>query len=157
MLGTDLAGLDRLALSASAGAGGLVLLPYLEGERTPNLSDAAGTLTGLRRTNMTAENVARAAVEGMLCGLADGIAALCALGVETRRVLLIGGAARQAAWALAGTDQPPHWEVAAPEPHDDVAAPDLHDDVHDDMDAEAGERVRAGYATARATIHPSSV
>src|SRR6185437_6403856 len=89
LLGTDLAGLDRLALRAGPGAGGLALLPYLEGERTPNLPDAAGTLTGLRRTNMTPENVARAAVEGMLCGLADGIAALRAYGVEMRRVLLI--------------------------------------------------------------------
>src|SRR5258705_13867482 len=76
MLGTDLAGLDRLALSAPAGAGGLVLLPYLDGERTPNLPEAAGTLTGLRRANMTPENLARAAGEGMLCGLADGLAAL---------------------------------------------------------------------------------
>jgi xylulokinase len=97
MLGTDLAGLDSLALQAKPGAGGLVLLPYLEGERTPNLPDATGTLVGLRGGNMTPENLARAAVEGMLCGLADGLAALRATGVEARRVLLIGGASRSAA------------------------------------------------------------
>lgn len=97
MLGVDLAELDRLALAARPGAGGLVLLPYLDGERTPDLPAASGTLTGLRRANMTPENLARAAVEGMLCGLADGLAALRAHGVEVRRVLLVGGAARSAA------------------------------------------------------------
>lgn len=93
MLGTDLAGLDRLALAAAPGAGGLTLLPYLDGERTPDLPDAAGTLAGMRGTNMTPENLARAAVEGMLCGLADGVEALRDTGVEVRRILLIGGAA----------------------------------------------------------------
>jgi xylulokinase len=94
LLGTDLAGLDTLAGQAKPGAGGLVMLPYLEGERTPNLPTATGTLTGLRGGNMTPENLARAAVEGMLCGLADGLAALLATGVAVQRVLLIGGASR---------------------------------------------------------------
>jgi xylulokinase len=97
VLGTDLAGLDSLALQAEPGAGGLIMLPYLEGERTPNLPNATGTLIGLRGANMTPENLARAAVEGMLCGLADGMAALRAAGVEVRRVLLIGGASRSSA------------------------------------------------------------
>ncbi|MGH8826954.1 MAG: xylulokinase, partial [Jiangellaceae bacterium] len=78
MLGTDLAGLDRLALGADPGAGGLVLLPYLDGERTPDLPHATGSLMGLTRAATTPANVARAAVEGMLCGLADGIDALVA-------------------------------------------------------------------------------
>jgi xylulokinase len=97
LLGTDLAGLDALALAAEPGAGGLVLLPYLDGERTPDLPGATGTLTGLTRAAMTPANLARAAVEGMLCGLADGVTALQDLGVVVRRVVLIGGAARSAA------------------------------------------------------------
>jgi xylulokinase len=173
LLGTDLAGLDRLALAARPGAGGLVLLPYLEGERTPNLPDAAGTVAGLRRTNMTPENLARAAVEGMLCGLADGLAALRDLDVEVRRVLLIGGAARsaavravapmvfaapvvvpepgqyvalgaarQAAWALAGGDRPPQWETQyAPVDGRDVVAPDV------------GAAVRAAYDAVRISTY----
>lgn len=92
MLGTDLAGLDELALRAPAGAGGLVMLPYLDGERTPELPDATGTLLGLTRASMSPQNVARAAVEGMLCGLADGVDALRAQGVDVRRALLVGGA-----------------------------------------------------------------
>ncbi len=99
MLGVDLAGLEKLALAAPQGAGGVVLLPYLDGERTPDLPDATGTLGGLTRANATPENLARAAVEGMLCGLADGIDALRAVGVPVERVLLIGGAARSAAVA----------------------------------------------------------
>ncbi|MEO6712619.1 MAG: xylulokinase [Mycobacteriales bacterium] len=97
MLGTGLDEFDALALAARPGADGLVLLPYLEGERTPNRPDATGVLAGMRRNNMTRENVARAAVEGMLCGLADGLDALRTAGVAVQRVLLIGGGARSAA------------------------------------------------------------
>lgn len=92
MLGVDVAELERLALAASPGAEGITLLPFLDGERTPTLPDASGTLAGLRRTNMTPENVARAAYEGMLCNVAAGVEALRAHGVQIRRVLLIGGA-----------------------------------------------------------------
>jgi xylulokinase len=99
LLGVDHDGFDRLALSAEAGAGGLVLLPYLAGERTPNRPDATGQLTGLTLSSATPANLARAAVEGMLCGLADAVDALVAQGVPIGRVILIGGAARSAAVA----------------------------------------------------------
>lgn len=89
--------LSRLALSAPAGSEGLVLVPYLEGERTPNRPYASGAVHGLRVSNSTAANLARAAVEGLLCALADGIEHLTALGVVARRVLLIGGGARSRA------------------------------------------------------------
>ena len=62
-----------LALNSTPGACGLVLLPYLEGERTPRLPHAAGTLSGLRRESMKPEHLARAAFEGMLCSLADAL------------------------------------------------------------------------------------
>jgi len=97
LLGTDHDGLDDLALAAEPGAGGLVLLPYLEGERTPNLPNATASLSGLRLVNATRENLARAAIEGLLCGLADGLEALRALGVDAKRVLLVGGGARSRA------------------------------------------------------------
>lgn len=97
LLATDLPGLDELALQADAGSGGLVLAPYLDGERTPNLPGATGSLHGMTRANMTPANLARAAVEGMLCGLADALDALTDQGVVARRVLLIGGAAQSAA------------------------------------------------------------
>lgn len=97
MLGVDHAGLSELALSAPAGADGLVLVPYLEGERTPNKPDATGALHGMRLANTTPAHLARAAVEGMLCALADGLDALRAQGVQVERVFLIGGGAQSQA------------------------------------------------------------
>jgi xylulokinase len=97
LLGVDHAGLDELALSAPAGADGLVLVPYFEGERTPNRPDATGTLHGMRLATTTPAHLARAAVEGVLCGLADGLDALRDQGVSIDRLLVIGGGARSAA------------------------------------------------------------
>lgn len=85
--------LGALALKAEPGAGGVVVIPYFEGERTPNLPDATGAVMGLTLASNTRENLARAAIEGMLCGLADGFAVLREHGVSCNRVLLIGGAA----------------------------------------------------------------
>jgi xylulokinase len=97
LLGIGLDELSRLALSAPAGAGGLALVPYFEGERTPNRPDATGALHGLRLETTTPAYLARAAVEGLLCGLADGLDALAAQGARIDRVLLVGGGARSAA------------------------------------------------------------
>ncbi len=93
VLGVDLDGLSRLALAGEPGSGGLTLLPFLDGERTPNLPTATGSLHGLTRTNATPENLARAVVEGMLLGLAGAVDAVRAAGCPVERVLLIGGAA----------------------------------------------------------------
>lgn len=97
LLGVDHDGLSELALAAPPGAGGLVLVPYFEGERTPNLPDATAALTGMTLASTTRENLARAAVEGMLSGLGAGLDALRALGVPLHRALLIGGGAQSAA------------------------------------------------------------
>ncbi|WP_369637676.1 xylulokinase [Nocardia sp. JMUB6875] len=93
MLGGDLSRLSELALSAAPGAEGVVLVPYFDGERTPNLPTATGALHGLTTSTATPANIARAAVEGMLCGIADGLEALTAQGVSVPAVRLIGGAA----------------------------------------------------------------
>lgn len=145
LLGVDVESFAELALSAEPGAGGLVLLPYLDGERTPNLPDARGSLHGITRANLTPANIARASIEGMLGGLADAVDALVDVGVVPRRIILVGGAAanpavsevaatmftvpvevpppgeyvadgaaRQAAWALAGTAAVPQWPDARP-------------------------------------------
>jgi xylulokinase len=97
VLGCDLERLSDLALSAPPGTDGLVLVPYLAGERTPNLPTARGELSGMSLTNTTPAHLARAAVEGILCGLADGVDAVVANGVKLRRILLVGGAARSPA------------------------------------------------------------
>lgn len=97
VLGVDHAELSRLALAAQPGASGLQLVPYFEGERTPNLPDATASLTGMTLASTTRENLARAAVEGMLSGLAAGLAALRGLGVPLERALLVGGGAQSEA------------------------------------------------------------
>ena len=97
LLGVDPAGFSALALAAPPGAGGLTLLPYLDGERSPNRPSANGVLRGLTSASTTPENLARAAVEAVLCSLADAIDYLRATGITPRRVVLIGGAARSAA------------------------------------------------------------
>ncbi len=97
LLGVDHDRLSELALAGAPGAHGLTLLPYLDGERTPNRPDASGTLHGLT-TQTTPEDLARAAVEGLLCSLADAVNHLTqATGAAPRRVLLVGGGARSAA------------------------------------------------------------
>jgi xylulokinase len=134
--------LSRLALSAPAGSDGLVVVPYLEGERTPNRPGATGAVHGVRLATSTPAHLARAAVEGVLCGLADALDALTAHGARVERILLVGGgarseavrriaptvlghpvhlpspgeyvadgAARQAAWTVAATPEPPEWET----------------------------------------------
>ncbi|PRY49069.1 xylulokinase [Geodermatophilus tzadiensis] len=149
LLGVDHAELSRLALSAPAGAGGLVLVPYLEGERTPDRPRSTGAVHGLTLATATPAHLARAAVEGLLCGLADGLEAIAAQGNPVRRVLLVGGgarseavrrlapavlgvpvlvpppgeyvadgAARQAAWVLAGGDTPPVWPATSTETYE---------------------------------------
>ncbi|MBD3943201.1 xylulokinase [Microbacterium sp. NEAU-LLC] len=97
VLGVDHVELSRLALAAEPGAAGLALVPYFEGERTPNLPDATASLTGMTLASTTRENLARAAVEGMLSGLAAGLDALRGLGVPLERALLIGGGAQSEA------------------------------------------------------------
>ncbi|GHH76357.1 xylulokinase [Promicromonospora soli] len=97
VLDVDFDGLAELALQAPPGSDGLVLVPYLEGERTPNRPDATGTLHGIRLATSTRPHLARAYIEGMLCGLADGLDALRAQGVSVERVMLIGGAAQSPA------------------------------------------------------------
>jgi xylulokinase len=97
LLGVTHDELGELALQADPGARGLVLQPYFEGERTPNLPDATATLFGLTLASTTRPNLARAAIEGMLSALADGLRAVTDLGVEANRILLIGGAAQNRA------------------------------------------------------------
>jgi xylulokinase len=86
-----------LALSSIPGAHGLTLLPYFEGERTPNRPTATGVFSGMNIANSNPADIARAMIEGMLSGLADAVAALEDLGVDIKRVLIIGGAAKNPA------------------------------------------------------------
>lgn len=174
LLGVGLDELSDLALSATPGSSGVVLVPYLDGERTPNRPDATGTLAGLT-SQTTPAAMARAAVEGLLCGLADGIDALRGQGSEVRRVLLIGGgakseavrriapavfgvpvvvppageyvadgAARQAAWALSGAVQPPDWATAGAQTYEAEPQPEVRARYREAADLTLTKQTQAG-------------
>ncbi len=172
MVGSELADLDRLALSVPD-TEGLVLLPFLDGERTPALPDAKGLLHGLTRANATPAHLVRASVEGMLCGLSDAVDALGTSGVAPQRIVLIGGAARstavqqiaaglfdlpvsvpepaeyvalgaarQAAWTLSQAETPPGWSRG-----ESVVLPDRDS-------ADYYRRVRSSYSSVLSGAQP---
>ena len=88
--------LDRIGALSPPGSNGVVLIPYLDGERTPLLPHATGTLSGLRTTTTIAD-IVRASVEGVVGGLLGGVDALERCGVATNgRWLAVGGGARSA-------------------------------------------------------------
>ncbi|WP_228471372.1 FGGY family carbohydrate kinase [Streptomyces alkaliphilus] len=183
LLGRSPEELSALALTSTPGAHGLVLLPYLAGERVPALPHTAGTLAGLRRESMRPEHLARAAFEGMLCGVADAAGVLRSRGVRIGRVFLLGpvaqlpavralapglleaevvvpepadwaalGAARQAAWALAASEnsssgaEPPAW----PSPRGETLRPD-------EEALAVGRAVRQQFTTVREERHPGAL
>ncbi|HEV7871445.1 MAG TPA: xylulokinase [Modestobacter sp.] len=173
LLGVDHEELSRLALTAPVGSGGLVLVPYLEGERTPDRPHATGALHGLTMSTADPAHLARAAVEGLLCGLADGLEAIAAQGNPVRRVFLVGGgarseavrrlapavlgvpvlapppgeyvadgAARQAAWVLAGGATPPVWPATSTETFEADPVPHVRERYAEvrEMTADSRER-----------------
>ena len=161
--------LSRLALASVPDAHGVSLLPYFDGERTPNRPEARATMTGMS-TATTREDIARAVVEALLCSLADGIAAVeDVTGVAAQRILLIGGgaksravrelapavfgrpvtiapdgeyvalgAARQAAWALTGAEEPPAWELRGSTTVEAEATPEVLERYRELKGATAG-------------------
>jgi len=97
LLGVEHEAFDALALAATPGAGGLTLLPYFDGERTPNRPKATGEIAGLR-SDVSREQIARASVEGVVCGLLDGLDSLQAYTGAPQRLIMIGGGARSSAY-----------------------------------------------------------
>lgn len=111
ILNVDVERFDQLALTTPAGSNGVVLVPYLDGERTPNLPDATGSLSGLR-SDVTPGQIARATVEGVICGLLEGGDLLRAQGLSADgRLIVTGGASRSEAYrqVLADLTGQPVW------------------------------------------------
>ncbi|MCO5221866.1 MAG: xylulokinase [Thermomicrobiales bacterium] len=95
--------LDR-AGTLEPGADGLLLMPYLAGERTPNLPHATGSFHGVTTSNLDPGRMARAAVDGVAAGLAYCIDALRRLTIEAPGIVLVGGGSAHATWQQAIAD-----------------------------------------------------
>jgi xylulokinase len=104
LFGWSLEELERAAAAAPAGSDGLTLLPYLDGERTPNLPRGTGVFFGLDRTTLAQGHFARAAIEGPTLGMNYGLQRLRALGVRPREIRLTGGGARSPLWRQVAAD-----------------------------------------------------
>ena len=117
--GLDYREFDEAAL-AVPDAAGLRLVPYFEGERTPNLPDATASLEGMTLANSDRQHVARATVDGLLDLMRFALDAVRALGVPARRVLLVGGGAKSTA-VRALAPQALGAAVEVPEPGEYVA------------------------------------
>ncbi len=94
----DHPGLEEAVANTAPGAEGLLFLPYLSGERTPNLPNGCGVLHGLNTRNMTAAHVARAVTEGVTMGLAYGLKRFRQLGVAPEEIRLTGGGSNSPTW-----------------------------------------------------------
>jgi xylulokinase len=98
MFGWNLPQLEEAVANVGPGAEGLLFLPYLNGERTPNLPKGTGVLHGLTTRNMGPSYVARAVTEGVTLGLAYGLKRLRQAGVTPAEIRLTGGGSNSATW-----------------------------------------------------------
>ena len=98
LFGWDHDRMDREISSVSAGADGLLFLPYLQGERTPNLPEGCGVLHGMNTSNLTPAHMARAAMEGVTLGMAYGLRRMESLGLKPSEIRLTGGGSKSPAW-----------------------------------------------------------
>jgi xylulokinase len=120
LLGVNHDQFAELAISAPAGSGGLTVLPYFEGERTPNLPEATGSIFGVTGSNFNKANIARSAIEGLLSGLADALEAITNQGVKVDKLAMVGGAGKnQAVQVIA--PQIFGMDISLPEPGEYVA------------------------------------
>src|SRR6185436_16913770 len=91
-------GFASKAASVPAGSHGLLLLPYLEGERTPNIPDGAGVMIGINPRTFSASHYCRAAMEGVTLGMNYGLRRLAELGVKPTQIRATGGGAKSKVW-----------------------------------------------------------
>ena len=98
LLNADIASFEAQIAAAGRGAGGLLTVPFFNGERTPNLPKAKGCVIGMDTRNTQPENLLRSAVEGATFALRFGVDELRQLGIEARQIVLTGGGANSPTW-----------------------------------------------------------
>ncbi|MDR2768379.1 MAG: xylulokinase [Treponema sp.] len=98
LFGLGVRAFDELAAAAPVGSGGIVLLPFFNGERTPNLPNGRAGINGMTAANFNKENIARAALESAIFGMRIGMEGFARLGFKAREIRLIGGGAKSPLW-----------------------------------------------------------
>ncbi|MDR2397633.1 MAG: xylulokinase [Spirochaetaceae bacterium] len=98
LFGLDVKSFDAEAAKAPIGAGGLVVLPFFNGERTPNLPNGRASLNGITAANFNRENIARASLESAIFGMRIGMEGFVNLGFKAKEIRLIGGGAKSPLW-----------------------------------------------------------
>jgi xylulokinase len=98
LFGWSLPQLDAAVADAPPGADGLLFLPYLQGERTPNLPGGSGVFHGLNLRNMKPAHMARAVMEGVTLGMAYGLERMKELGIAPSEIRLTGGGSKSPVW-----------------------------------------------------------
>lgn len=120
LFGLDLGQMETAAAAAQPGAGGIITLPFFNGERVPNLPGAKASFMGLDTTNFSVGNLLRSAMESALFGLKLGLESFTSLGFKPKEIKLIGGGAKSELWRQMAADifdlpirSPLHVETAA--------------------------------------------
>ncbi|MDR1129113.1 MAG: xylulokinase [Treponema sp.] len=98
LFGLDVRSFDGEAAKAPVGADGLVVLPFFNGERTPNLPNGRASLSGISAANFKRENIARAALEAAIFGMRIGLEGFNALDYKAKEIRLTGGGAKSPLW-----------------------------------------------------------
>jgi len=96
--------LTRAVEEAPAGANGLLLIPYFEGERTPNVPEGTGVFYGLNSRTFNRQNIVRAAMEGVTLGMNYGLNRMRELGITPKEIRLTGGGSKNRAWRQIAAD-----------------------------------------------------
>lgn len=98
LFGMNVREFDTVAAAAPIGAEGIVVLPFFNGERTPNLPNGRASLLGLTQANFSRENIARATLESAIFGMRIGLESFKKLQFKAREIRLIGGGAKSPLW-----------------------------------------------------------
>jgi xylulokinase len=104
LFGWETSMMEQRVAAVPLGSGGITFLPYLQGERTPNLPRGSGVFLGLTTENMKPDYMARAVVEGVTLGLAYGLRRFKDLGIVPEEIRLTGGGSKSAIWRQIATD-----------------------------------------------------
>ena len=100
----DVKELDGEAAKAPCGSEGVLVMPFFNGERTPNLPNGRASITGLTSANTNRANIARASLESAVFAMRGGLDAFRKLGFKPREIRLIGGGSKSPLWRQIAAD-----------------------------------------------------